>query len=504
MISLKKLLNGIIDLPENFNLIIKGITSDSRLVAPGDLFFAGASNNAHRVNFINEAITRGAVAVISDGDTINYNIYLNTPLIVLPNLVKNYLGKLAARFYENPANNFATIVGVTGTNGKTSITQLLAQIFDSDDEPCAVIGTLGAGRYGNLISNSYTTPDAVTLQANLARLVTRGARRLFMEVSSHALDQGRVEGINFDGAIFTNLTHDHLDYHGNMELYGLAKQRLFQMPDLKFAIINTDDEFGRNLINKLADHIKVIGYGFSPYEYGTQLHIQGSELKLSHNGLSMKVSSAWGEGIVQCSLLGRFNALNILAVLATLCVLEMPFEQALLSLARVTPIAGRMETLGGGVNQPLVVIDYAHSPDSLKQALITLREHTKDQGRLWCVFGCGGERDVVKRPLMGAIAENLADNIIITNDNPRGENPYNIFNDIFSGIQNKFNVILVPDRALAIKNAIYLAKPGDVVLVAGKGHEDYQQIGKTRLFFSDRVEIKKALNIFNQSTANNN
>ncbi|CAK0760388.1 UDP-N-acetylmuramoyl-L-alanyl-D-glutamate--2, 6-diaminopimelate ligase [Gammaproteobacteria bacterium] len=495
-ISLAELFDGIISLPAGADLSVTGIALDSRRVCPGDLFFGCAGSCVHGAQFIDDAITRGAAVVVVEGerDGVDYPRQ-GVPVISLPGLT-HHLGRIAARFYGNPSHQL-TVVGVTGTNGKTSVTHLLAQVLNRSEAPCAVIGTVGAGLYGQLAPATHTTPDAVDLQELLADLTAQGARWLAMEVSSHALDQGRVEGVAFDVAVFTNLTRDHLDYHGDMVAYGLAKQRLFQFPGLRYAVVNSDDPFGSALLRELPAGVQAIGYGLSPMdEVGEHcLQVLGSGLCLSAAGLRMTVTTPWGNGVLESSLVGRFNAANLLAVLATLGALGMPLDEALSALARVRSVAGRMEAFGGGPAAPLVVVDYAHTPDALEQVLLTLREHTT--GRLWCVFGCGGERDRGKRPLMGAVVERLADVAIVTNDNPRSEEPTDIFRAILDGIQTPEQVTVIPERAAALRYAITSAKSGDVVLVAGKGHEDYQQIGAIRLPFNDRAEVEQLIAIRN-------
>jgi len=496
--SLVALFDGIVSLPDGVDLPITGIALDSRQVCPGDLFFACAGSHTHGVQFIDDAIVRGAVAVVVEGDMNDTGyppLHQGVPIIGVTGLT-HHLGQLAARFYGDPSHRL-TVIGVTGTNGKTSITHFLAQVLNRAEAPCAVIGTIGVGLYRQLSPTTHTTPDAVVLQGLLADLLTQGAYWLGMEVSSHALDQGRVEGVAFDVAVFTNLTRDHLDYHGDMTAYGLAKQRLFQFPNLKYAVVNTDDSFGRALLRGLPAGVQAIGYGLSPFdgvgENGSQ--VLGNKLCLSATGLRMVVTTPWGNGILESPLLGRFNASNLLAVLTTLVVLGIPLDEALSALSRVQSVSGRMETFGGGPATPLVVVDYAHTPDALEQVLLTLREHT--MGRLWCVFGCGGERDRGKRPLMGAVVERLANMVIVTNDNPRGEEAADICRAILNGMKTPARAMVIPERAAAIRHAIISAKPEDVILVAGKGHEDYQQIGTTRFPFSDSIEVKQLLSIRN-------
>jgi UDP-N-acetylmuramoyl-L-alanyl-D-glutamate--2,6-diaminopimelate ligase len=326
-------------------------------------------------------------------------------------------------------------------------------------------------------------------------MLAHQARHVAMEVSSHALDQGRVDGVDFHVAVWTNLTRDHLDYHGDMAAYAQAKQRLFKAPGLRHAVINLDDDYGRELLAAIPAGVQIIGYTLNP---NTARHsvpapeylLAGSDLQLTDAGLDLHVQSPWGEGRLRAGLLGRFNASNLLAALATLLALGVSFDSAVQRLGRVTTVPGRMERFGGG-RQPLVVVDYAHTPDALEQALRALRGHC--HGKLWCLFGCGGERDTGKRPLMGEVAERNADRVVVTDDNPRGEDPIQIVADIMAGMRNPDAAYLRRDRTQAIAFAIAQARPGDIILVAGKGHEDYQLVGTRRIPYSDRLSVMTLL-----------
>jgi len=486
---LNDLLTGIITLPEAHNPELIGVALDSRQVISGMLFFAIAGTYTHGAQFINEAITRGAVAIIIDGNLLDYLLRDGVPVVMIPDLT-HQVGILAARFYRDPTRYFQNVIGITGTNGKTSISYLLSQILNQF-APCALIGTLGIGLPGSLTPATHTTPDAVTLQKLFSEWKARNIRRTVMEVSSHALDQGRVAGIDFDLAIFTNLTRDHLDYHRDMSSYGNAKRRLFYFPTIKYVVINTDDQFGQALFEELPGNIQKISYGLMPY-HKSALQVHGADLSLMRNGLRMKIITPWGTGIIENNWLGRFNAVNLLAVFATLGALGIPFDTALAAISLATVVPGRMETFGGNGTRPLVVVDYAHTPDALEQVLCVLREF--GAGKLWCVFGCGGERDRGKRPLMGNIAEQYADHVIVTNDNPRHEEPAGIIRAILSGMQEPSRALVISDRASAIKHAIHTALADDIILIAGKGHENYQQIGENRLPFRDQDEVRRNLN----------
>jgi len=388
------------------------------------------------------------------------------------------------------------VVGITGTNGKTSVCQFIAQAFQHDG-PCGVIGTLGNGVLNRgvmtLEPSPHTTPDAITLHTLLDDLRHDEVRRVVMEVSSHALEQGRSAGVNMDVAVFTNLSHEHLDYHGDMRNYGLAKRRLFDARGLKYAVVNVDDPFGRELLTSMPGAVGTVSYGFGSVYEGTDVlpSLHGSDLQLGPAGLQMRVSSDWGEGELRVPLLGAFNASNLLAALGALLACGVAFDEALKRLSEVRPVAGRMQGFGGDERTPLVVVDYAHTPDALEQVLKALRHHTL--GRLVCVFGCGGDRDKSKRPLMAKIAEQYADRVVITSDNPRSEAPDIIVSDILNGLERMDEVAVIPDRAAAIDQAVIAASPGDVVLVAGKGHEQFQLVGDEKRPFSDVDEVRRAL-----------
>lgn len=495
-VKLSEILQGIIELPEETDRIIHKPCLDSREIESGDLFLACAGLTVHGFEYIDKAIEMGATAVLwethPDIETLPFSWRtspqgLLVPLIAIPHL-SSEVGVLADRFYGQ-ASHKMFVTGITGTNGKTSCSQFLAQIL-SKDKPCGIIGTLGNGLYGKLNSTAQTTPDAVTCHAFMADMLELGASDIVMEVSSHALQQGRVNAVQFDCAVFTNLSRDHLDYHGDMQSYAEAKTRLFDFADLKFAVINTDDDYGRELVKQISSPTRLIRFGIST-AYG-QPDLWASDLKLTSKGVQFHVSTPWGEGDVAANIMGQFNVSNLLAVLSVLLVHGMALDEALEKISHVTAVAGRMECLRQQ-DKPAVVIDYAHTPDALEQVLSSLREHCA--GQLWCVFGCGGDRDKGKRPLMGKIADRLADVIVLTNDNPRSELPQDILNDIQTGLTGRSECHIIEDRAAAITHAINNAHAGDIVLIAGKGHEDYQLIGDKRLSFSDIDEARKQLGL---------
>lgn len=461
----------------------KGLALDSREVKPGDVFFALHGPHYDGRDYIDEAIQKGAIAIIADTKP---DKILDKPLIILPEL-RQELSHIAARFYQNPAKKMK-IIGVTGTNGKTSCTHFIAAALKTLQIPCGIIGTLGIGTYGkiNTTNSSLTTPDAITLQQTFAQFLEEGVTHVAMEVSSHGLDQGRVNDVPFTVGVFTNLTRDHLDYHGTMEAYGNAKKKLFINPLLQSTVINFDDPFGRELIAELKD----------PYFYSINDNpisgkvIRAYNVHIDDHGITANVSTPWGDSILRSSLVGLFNLSNLLGVLATLCLLKIDLETALACIKMLSPVPGRMERFGGST-KPLVIVDYSHTPDALEKALKTLREHC--QGKLYCVFGCGGDRDRGKRPIMAAIAEKYADVVMVTDDNPRNEDPEAITQDIFKGFSHPNKAILQHDRSKAIQNVIQYAKPGDCVLIAGKGAETYQLINDQKIPFSDAMTVVSAL-----------
>lgn len=491
MLKISKLLEGIKNIPESDDRIVTGLSSDSRDMHAGNCFFALKGQQYDGRDYIPLAVEHGAAIVIVDEET-PYAQAVPVPVISLPELSMR-LGEIAAKFYHRPSDELI-MIGITGTNGKTSTSQFIAKSLQMASTSCGIIGTLGYGFPDKLTPCNYTTSDALTLQRQLADLHQQGATAIAMEVSSHALEQARTNGVIFDIAIFTNLTRDHLDFHGSMENYGAAKKKLFHSKGLKQAIINTDDPFGLHLAQELRDKIKVICYGTAPNSLSLPF-VSAENIHLNAKGLSAKIMSPWGEGLLKSKLLGRFNVSNLLAVLSTLLLLEVPFHTALEYISHLPTVPGRMQVFGGG-KLPLVVVDFAHTPDALSQVLLALREHT--HGALWCVFGCGGDRDKGKRPIMGQIAERYSDHLIITNDNPRAEDPAQIVAEITQGLLCPWAAEIEHDRSAAIAHVISCAQPGDVVLIAGKGHEAFQIIGHEKLPFSDAEQIQIQLRLRNK------
>ncbi|MEN8128684.1 MAG: UDP-N-acetylmuramoyl-L-alanyl-D-glutamate--2,6-diaminopimelate ligase [Pseudomonadota bacterium] len=488
---LSELLTTVVEVPAQADVSLSGISHCSGQVQSGDLFIALAGARTHGLAYIQEIIERGAVAVLWEPcqEVGEPDSSCPIPCLKIPNLSR-HIGYIAARFHGHPSREI-TVVGVTGTDGKTSVTQFIAQSLNSAVHPCGAIGTLGYGLYGKLSPASHTTPDALRLQAELRTLRDQGAKWVAMEVSSHALDQGRVMGTEFDLAVLTNLSRDHFDYHGNLESYALAKRRLFEMQGLRHAILNLDDVFGSELAQALSEKIPVLGYTLDGKIGQGGARVVATRIESRPDGLLLDIETPWGRGELNCRLLGRFNAENILAALSVLLVLGLPFKEVLRRMRELHAVPGRMEAFGED-RQPLVVVDYAHTPAALKHVLLALRAHC--QGRLWCVFGCGGERDVGKRPKMAQIAERLADKILITDDNPRQEFPAAIVSDIVAGFADLECARVIHDRDQAIATAIRQARPTDVVLVAGKGHELTQIVGDRCIPFSDRERVLAHLN----------
>lgn len=461
--------------------------ADSRKIQAGDIFIACQGEYLDGRNYIANAIQQGASFVFweDDGQFV-WNADWNVPNQGIVDL-RHRAGLLAANIYANQQQALH-VWGVTGTNGKTSITQWLAQAVDilQGAKSCAIVGTVGNGFWGELEPTTHTTPDAVSVQTLLHQFIQNGAKSVAMEVSSHGLDQYRVNGVAFKSAIFTNLTRDHLDYHESMQHYGETKSRLFFWESLQHAIINYDDEFGVALTQRLRSErpdLHIYTYGFHE-----DAAIRITSFQANAQGMQMSLHTPWGNGEVQTTLLGRFNAQNFAACVGLLCANDFEFKQVLNALSQIRPATGRMDCIIRE-GQPLVVVDYAHTPDALEKALLTLREIQTPKSQLWCVFGCGGNRDRGKRPLMGAVVDKYSDYPVVTSDNPRMEEPQSIINDILPAISNV--KILEVNRQHAIEQAIFQAACDDIILIAGKGHENYQEIQGVKYEFSD-FEIAKA------------
>jgi len=479
---------------------IRRLANDSRAVKPGDTFVAYPGYSRDGRDYIGQAIANGAASVLWERAGFAWNREWRLPNLGLRNL-RRHAGEIASRVYGHPGAKLR-MIGVTGTNGKTTCSQWIAQALTRAGRDCAVIGTLGYGLRPPFAPVVNTTPDALWLHAQLAEFARRGAQAVAMEVSSIGLDQDRVSGVEFDVALFTNLTRDHFEYHHTLRRYQDAKARLFAWETLKHAVVNLDDDFGAELARRIRrPGLDVVGYGFGAAPGTRRARVAGANLVTGAHGVAFDVRTPWGTAHVASPVLGRHNAYNLLGTLAVLLASGVPLQKALAALAAVKPVPGRLQRLGGGA-KPLVVVDYAHTPDALKHVLTSLRELldkrdsrlTTHDSRLICVFGCGGDRDRGKRPLMGRVAERLADRVVVTSDNPRGEDPRDIIEDIVAGTRGAAEEIVIEaNRKRAIRRAVAGARRGDIVLLAGKGHENYQEIRGARRPFSDVAVAREAL-----------
>jgi UDP-N-acetylmuramoyl-L-alanyl-D-glutamate--2,6-diaminopimelate ligase len=488
--SLARLLDGLAALPRDVE--VSDLTQDGRAARPGCAFLAVHGNTEHGLKYAPQAVANGARAVLWEPAPVAVVPDLPSQILIAPvTHLREHASTIADRFFGAPSRALS-VAGITGTNGKTTCAYLLAQALEFAGRPAAYMGTIGTGRPRALSASALTTGDAVTVQRTLARLQGDGAASVAMEVSSHAIDQHRVGAVRFRTAAFTNLTRDHLDYHGSMESYGATKARLFTRHDLVSRVINVDDPFGRQLAidPRGRGRLIVTSRGHQSHARAAAGFVRAMHVELAADGIALEFDSNWGSGGLTTSLVGDFNVDNLLTVIAILLDWGLSPEQATQALARVHAAPGRMETFGGG-RAPLAVVDYAHTPDALRKALAAARAHAR--GRLVVVFGCGGDRDPGKRPLMGGIAAELADDIVITDDNPRTEAPETITAGIAAGIPAGHPYRIEHDRGRAIREAIIDAADADVVLIAGKGHEDYQEIRGERRAFSDVAHARAAL-----------
>lgn len=458
---------------------ISGVAIDSRRVKRGDLFIAcrGERTDGHR--FVRDAASAGAAAIVVDQEVAA----LEVPVIRVADAQRE-ASYIASRFFDDPSRALRC-VGVTGTNGKTSVAVHTAELLSAQGRRCAFGGTLGWGFEGRLCGSRLTTEDPITLQRRLAELVLSGAKAAAMEVSSHALAQHRADGVAFEVGIFTNLTRDHLDYHGSMERYGAAKRRLFESPSLRAAVVNVDDPFGATLARELRSRMTVVSYGAS-----ASADVSWRDLSFDADGVRGVLESRWYGGPFAIPLYGEFAVANVVAALGAVAMLDGDVPSAVEAAEHLSSAPGRMQRVRA-TGRPLVVIDYAHTPDALAKALDATRRHIG--GRVLCVFGCGGDRDKGKRPLMAQAVESRADAAWVTNDNPRSEVPLQIANDVLSGFSGRIPIHIELDRRRAIELAIASATPNDLVLVAGKGHEAYQEVGGQRLPHSDLAVVEAVL-----------
>ncbi|MCV2503081.1 MAG: UDP-N-acetylmuramoyl-L-alanyl-D-glutamate--2,6-diaminopimelate ligase [Neisseriaceae bacterium] len=470
------------------NISFQGsIIADSRKIKNGDVFIAYRGEYVDGREFIPQAVAKGAVAIIYENTADFVATDYGVPMYAVENLPR--LAGIITAYLLHNTDNIIKVLGVTGTNGKTSITQWLAQALDNLGEKSAIIGTNGNGFWHELKKSTHTTPDAVSVQNLIKSYSEQGANYLSMEVSSHGIDQARVNGIEFETVVFTNLTRDHLDYHHSFENYFEVKKRLFYWDKLRHAVINIDDSYGKKLVAELKQNnpnLIVNSYGFSDE---AAIHIEKANYSLE--GMTLNLNSPWGKVVISNALLGAFNAQNLAATFGVLCGLGYALDKVAEVLNQIEPAKGRMQTIRYP-NQPVVIVDYAHTPDALQNVLQSLHGFRNQNGKIWCVFGCGGDRDSGKRPLMGQMAEVYADYSVVTSDNPRNENPEKIIQDI---LPVKNAVLIEADREKAIAYVIQNATQEDIVLIAGKGHENYQEIAGVRHHFDDLEIAQKYLEV---------
>ena len=490
------------------------MTSDTRALKAGDVMLAYPVGNSRQLTdnriHIAQALTLGAALVLYEpkGLAAELKTVCKDSRCVAINDLAEKAGEIAANWYGHPSR-LMRVIGITGTNGKTTVSQWLSQALHTTDEPAGVVGTLGAGIVNDLTMTGFTTPDAARLQGLLKEIQSRGARSVAVEVSSHALDQGRVNGAYFDTVVITNLSQDHLDYHGDMKEYAAAKKKILDLPGVKHVVVNADDEFGQECLKYLAKKIgdadiTVWAYATKPenlltlpcFTKGSFRKVLATDLQMNDQGMKFQlIIDGEDAGLIQSRIVGAFNVSNALAVLACLLAGGKTIKSAKNSIEQLQAVQGRMELVSRSTaQQPMAVIDFAHTPDALEQVLKTLRDIAQQRaGQLWCVFGCGGDRDALKRPIMGRIAESIADHVMVTSDNPRSEVPEKIMADILSGFEVPEKAQVNADRATAILQTIRQAKPEDVILIAGKGHEETQEIAGKKHPFSDRVHVQLAM-----------
>jgi UDP-N-acetylmuramoyl-L-alanyl-D-glutamate--2,6-diaminopimelate ligase len=466
------------------DVAVTDLSLDSRAVRPGSLFLAVQGTRQHGLDFLPQALANGAAALLWEPG-------VTPPAVGIPSVpvegLSRRVGEIAARFFGHPSRSLHA-VGITGTDGKTSTAWLVAQALDALGEPCLYLGTLGSGRVGALTPGDHTTPDPVNLQRRLQQARAAGVTAVAMEVSSHALDQARVGGMAFHTAVLTNVGRDHLDYHGTLDNYAAAKKKLFADYAAQGLVLNRDDAAGAAWSKEFAGtKSRLTLYGLDG-DAPTARHVIGRSLQLRASGIAFEATTHAGTARLDSRLLGRFNAYNLLAALAALLDKGVPLAQAAAALSAAPTVPGRIEGFRGPQAAPLVVVDYAHTPQALAQVLHAVRAHCR--ATMWCVFGCGGDRDRGKRPLMAAAAAQHADRVIVTDDNPRSEDPAAIVREIQAGLPKGFSAPVIHDRAKAIETAVREAGVDDVVVVAGKGHEDYQLYGNERRRFSDRAFVR--------------
>jgi UDP-N-acetylmuramoyl-L-alanyl-D-glutamate--2,6-diaminopimelate ligase len=471
----------------------QAIKNDTRSLVANDIFCAIIGNQCDGRDYIDQAILQGAILILSECELAKNHGAIsqrrsgeNSALVIEFYQLNQKLFSLCQYYYQQPQKDM-TIIGITGTNGKTSLCQLVARLLEAHKQSCAILGTLGAGRVDKLIPLNNTTPGATELHHYINEFKAQGIKNVAMEVSSHALEQARIVAEFIDIAVFTNLSRDHLDYHKSMAAYAAAKAKIFSHNASQIAILNVDDQQAQQWLTQWPVQQHIIAYGnmFNTKQYNT--FVSAKNIKHHHSGVSFTLVTHLGESIVNSPLLGRFNIDNLLGAIAILIAKKIEFSAICHALKCIKPVAGRMETFSGK-NKATAVVDYAHTPDALANALIACRDHCT--GELWVVFGCGGNRDQGKRSLMGRIAEQNADHVVITNDNPRDEPPEVIANDILRGCAQPAKVMVILDRQEAVLSTLTKAKANDIVLLAGKGHEDYIIIGNQHLNYNERAIVQ--------------
>jgi len=492
--NLAYLLDGICHVPSALDTSISGLRVDSRLVKKGDLFLALSGCRSKSTDHIVEAIERGANAIVAEGSLFDGRVFEDGAAVELfVDDLKHKAGTIADKFFRSPSREMS-VIGVTGTNGKTSVASYLAQYFSSGGTKSGLIGTLGYGLVSTkgieFTQTEHTTPNVVEVHRFLALLRDEGAQAVVMEVSSHGISQGRVDGVTFEGAVYTNLTRDHLDYHGTMDAYAKCKSALFESSGLKYAVINNDDSYAEIMKAAVSKNVDLLTYGFS-----SDADVHASQYQLSSKEICSKVIAKGSARDIRSPLMGRFNLTNLLAVVSV-AVAKNDLRNCEKRVSEIESVDGRMEVLRSK-GKPTVVVDYAHTPDALRSVLEALKSHCEGQLRL--VFGCGGDRDIGKRPEMAEVAEQYADDILVTDDNPRNEDPEKITKDILEGFRSPDDITVLHDRKTAIERMLAQSNENDLILIAGKGHETWQEIKGTRTFYSDIEEVRRLMGISGHS-----
>lgn len=490
---LSALLSGIKVIDVKNDCVINSVQIDSRLVGVGDLFVAMSGSAENALSYLDEVVTAGAVCVMyAHDDAKEYqqqlNNYRNKIIQIEIDSIRDVVGIIMSRFYDEPSKKL-DVIGITGTDGKTSVSRFIAQTL-SVDTKTAVIGTTGNGLWGELVAATHTTPDVVSLHKMLFDLKNESASTVVMEVSSHGIEQKRIAGVDINTAVLTNVSRDHLDYHGTVGNYRDIKKQLFNQESINNVVVNLDDDIGNELAVALQETKNVWGYSLTPVEHVKFNSVYAKTITTTADGFSVEAVTPLGVVKFYLSLLGRFNVSNALTVLCVLLLNNVELAEAASRIEKIQTAPGRMECFKSE-EKPLVVVDFAHTPKALELALQALSEHCK--GKIWCVFGCGGDRDQGKRPLMAAAAEKYSDNVVLTDDNPRKEKSEVILEQVLLGFENKNQVTVISNRKEAIEYAIEKASVDDVVLVAGKGHEEFQLIGDLKIPFSDRVEVQRII-----------